>query len=84
MNQRKKSGGTSVYKGAFLRRGKWCASITIRGRTLSLGGGFPDEIAAAKAYDEAAVELFGEFAHPNFPTRVLPVTQTGGSVSGDH
>ena len=30
-------------------------------------GRFRDEIAAAEAYDEAARELFGEHARPNFP-----------------
>ena len=30
-------------------------------------GVYRDEIAAAQAYDEAARELFGEHARPNFP-----------------
>ena len=33
-------------------------------------GSFRDEIAAAQAYDEAARELFGEHARPNFPDGV--------------
>ena len=33
-------------------------------------GTFHDEIATAQAYDEAARELFGEHARPNFPDGV--------------
>jgi hypothetical protein len=46
--------------------GKWYASIRVRGRTLALGL-YADELAAAKSYDAAAAEHFGEHARPNFP-----------------
>ena len=32
-------------------------------------GSYVDEIEAAKAYDKAAEELFGEFAMLNFPKK---------------
>jgi hypothetical protein len=40
--------------------------LTINGRRKSFGY-YADEIEAAKAYDVAALELFGEFAQLNFP-----------------
>jgi hypothetical protein len=45
---------------------KWRADITVAGKQKNLGY-FPTPEMAAKAYDVAARELFGEFAHPNFP-----------------
>ena len=39
------------------------------GKNRSLGR-FRDELAAAEAYDEAARELFGEYARLNFPDGV--------------
>lgn len=56
-------------KGAHFhkRDGYWFAAISIHGKQKWLGR-FPSEEAAAAAYDKAAVELFGEFARPNFPT----------------
>ncbi len=57
---------TSCYKG--VRRsepGKWVARILVDGRTRHLGT-FVDEIAAAKAYDAAALAHWGRFAKTNF------------------
>jgi hypothetical protein len=45
---------------------KWVARIATDGKTRRLGR-FGSEIAAAEAYDEAAKELFGEYAWLNFP-----------------
>jgi hypothetical protein len=45
---------------------KWRTRIAARGSRRSLGL-FADEAAAGHAYDEAAVELHGEFARLNFP-----------------
>lgn len=43
---------------------KWRARIQVNGRSISLGF-FADETDAAKAYDEAAYQHFGEFAKTN-------------------
>ncbi len=61
-------GKTSRYKGVCWHKGskKFVAQITFKGKKIWLGY-FKDEIAAAKAYDKKARELFGEFAYLNFP-----------------
>lgn len=68
-NQRnqKKQKGTSQYKGVYWYQGKtkWCAQIWIAKKRVSLGI-FLSEIDAAKAYDNAAIKHFGEFARTNF------------------
>ena len=43
----------------------WSAKITVEGRTVNLGR-FTNAEAAARAYDRAAIEYFGEFARLNF------------------
>ena len=72
-NMRKQLGTSSYYKGVTLHRqtGKFQAQIKVpsdvgRGRYRYLGL-FVNEIDAARAYDEAARELYGEFAAFNFP-----------------
>lgn len=69
MNRRKHRTKTSSrFKGVsfFKPLQKWRAEITIRPNRYYLGV-FADEVEAAKAYDRAAIEKFGEFAHLNFP-----------------
>lgn len=66
-NQRNKIGkrGTSSrFKGVGWHKdaGKWAAFIEKRHLGL-----FTDEEAAARAYDEAARAIFGDFARLNFP-----------------
>lgn len=60
--------GSSNYKGVSWRgkREKWRAIIKFNRKPIELGQ-FDSEIDAARAYDEAARKLFGEFAYLNFP-----------------
>lgn len=66
-NQHIARGATSRYKGVSWdsRSGKWQAQIGFNTRVIYLGR-FADEADAAAAYDRAARERFGEFAHLNF------------------
>jgi hypothetical protein len=59
---------SSQYKGVSWRKdtAKWVAQITAEGQHYGLGA-FIDEVDAAKAYDEAARRLHGEFAYLNCP-----------------
>lgn len=54
------------WKGIYPHGRKWKARIKIDGQTVYLGSYETAEIAA-RAYDEAAKRLFGEFARLNFP-----------------
>lgn len=65
---------TSGYKGVIRSDGRWVAQIKLNGRSRCLGR-FDDVVEAARAYDRAAIELFGEFARPNFP-------QPSGVITG--
>ena len=62
------SNNTSGYKGVHWHKGtcKWRAYIKYGGRQHSLGLYFDPE-DAARAYDVAAIQVFGEFARINFP-----------------
>ena len=71
-SRRKDSGSFSVFKGVTYdkRRNKWEARCRYNGKSHLLGY-FDVEVDAARAYDRAAVEWFGEFARLNLP----PATQ---------
>lgn len=67
-NSRKRKGrSSSKYKGVswFKRKKKWQARIQANGRNIFIGS-YKNEIAAARAYDEAAKKYHGQFAVLNF------------------
>lgn len=66
-NQRKYATNKSGYKGVHWHKQhqKWYASIMVMGKSHFLGL-HTDLIEAAKAYDKAAIQYFGEFARVNF------------------
>lgn len=68
---RKPQKGTSVYKGVSIRDdGRWRARIKTGGKIYHLGI-FVSEIEAAIVYDNAAKEIFGEFARLNIQEALL-------------
>ena len=66
-NSRKLKKKTSIYKGVYRSklRKAWACTIRINGKNKVIDF-FQNEIEAAKAYDEAAKEHYGEFAKTNF------------------
>lgn len=67
-NSPKPKNNTSGFKGVeYLKnRQKYRARIGINKKKLHLGY-FDDPIEAAKAYDKAALKLYGKYARLNFP-----------------
>ena len=68
-NRRKQSNNTSGFKGVHKFRNKWMASIGHNRHTEYIGV-FHDPVDAARAYDKRARELFGDYAHLNFPNLI--------------
>jgi hypothetical protein len=58
--------GSSKFKGVSHHKGQWRVAIRSHYKTLRMGP-FDTEEAAARAHDEAARRLHGEFARVNFP-----------------
>ncbi len=56
--------GASEYKGVTWNRGRWHAEIKFYQKTINLGR-FDTEWDAAVAYNNKAIELYGEFAYLN-------------------
>ena len=67
-NHKKHQFGRNPYKGVYSNNGgkTWFMSIFVNGKPIRVKG-FRDPAIAAKAYDSAAKEHFGEFARLNFP-----------------
>lgn len=57
----------SQYKGVYHTGYKWAARIRHDSKAIWLGS-HTSEIDAAKAYDQAAMAHYGEFAYLNFPS----------------
>ena len=66
-NRKANQNGTSTFKGVFWNpaHDKWQAQIRVKRQRIHLGY-FPCEMDAARTYDKAAKEYFGEFACINF------------------
>ena len=67
-NRRKHRGTSSIYKGVSYNKAarRWRAHVDCGKEHFYLGQ-FDSEVEAARAYDYKAVQVFGEFARPNFP-----------------
>jgi hypothetical protein len=65
-NSRLHRDNVTGYKGVRHKRNRWQARITVNQKEIYLGSFIALE-DAARAYDAAAREHFGEFATPNFP-----------------
>lgn len=80
-NRRLPVTNTSGFKGVMWSKHakRWKAQIVLRSRKRHLGY-FDTAEAAAHAYDAAAMELFGEFARPNFPAVVSSCRATAADA----
>lgn len=65
-NARMSKNNTSGFKGVSWHKNKkkWVSSIKVDGKSIHLGV-FDSPIKAARTYDEAALQYFGEFAKIN-------------------
>lgn len=66
MNRGKQRNNTSGYKGVSMNGRNWQARIRLNKKLIYLGT-YPTPEKAARAYDEVAKRLCGEFATLNFP-----------------
>jgi hypothetical protein len=75
-NRRSKNMRNGGFKGVYPAKSgsRWRAKIVVCSRQLYLGT-FGDPVVAARAYDSAALQHFGEFAALNFggPARLDPM-----------
>jgi hypothetical protein len=70
-NKKKANNSFSDFKGVHWKKKnkRWCAQIKFNNKVIHIGL-FSDQMAAAKAYDEKAKILHGEYACLNFPEEV--------------
>jgi len=70
MNSKTRENNTTGYRGAYKKKNinRWYALIQVRKQPIYLGSYLTIE-EAARAYDEAAKRLHGEYAKLNFPER---------------
>lgn len=66
MNQFKRNGCASIYRGVTRKRDKWLARVTRENQHFHAGV-FVSEVDAALAYDKTARVVHGPFARLNFP-----------------
>jgi hypothetical protein len=66
MANRRRFKHSSGFKGVVRRGDRWLARITVDSKNVYLGTHSSEE-TAARAYDNAARQHFGEFAQLNFP-----------------
>jgi hypothetical protein len=71
-NRRLNSNNSTGFKGVTMRRDKFIAQIGRKGAGKWIGS-FDSSEEAARAYDNAAVKRFGEFARLNFPIPSNPI-----------
>lgn len=69
-NRNVRKNKTSLYKGVSKYWNKWKAQIQVDKKKTHIGY-YPTQEDAARAYDEKALELHGEFAYLNFPRRTM-------------
>ena len=69
-NRAKRGNKSSRFKGVDWNKStkRWRVRICINRKRIHIGR-YHDEVRAAQAYDQKAVELFGEFARLNFPSQ---------------
>lgn len=66
-SQNRRTTPPSGYRGVTRHKGRnWQAQLTYGGKNHYLGV-YTDAVAAARAYDSKALELFGDYARLNFP-----------------
>jgi hypothetical protein len=65
----KRETNTSLLFGVSATKGGWLSAIKHYGKMICIGV-YSDEVEAGVAYDELCLELRGEFAVLNFPSRV--------------
>jgi hypothetical protein len=81
-NKDKRSDNTSGVHGVYWRSaaGRWLATIQVAGKRRHVGQ-FSNKYAAARAYDKAALEAWGEFAAlNNLPHLQFKFDELMGSV----